>query len=102
MSHFSSDQSSGANHTNGSTSRSTPDQNLNASDQLAAKLPRPPSASPDPVETVPSAVRRDINRAFFILLGIGLLIGVLTAVGVVWLMERLNLIGVPEQVEQSE
>ncbi len=95
------DQPGEANHVNDSAREASPGENLDISDELAAKLPRPPAPKPDQVEAVSPAVRRDINRAFFILLGSGLLIGALTAVGVVWLMDRLNLIGVPEQTDQT-
>jgi hypothetical protein len=85
------------NSTNGS-SASRPDHNGHR-DQ-AGKLPQqpvPPSASPEPV---PHKTRQDIRRAFYILLAVGLILGAITAGGVVWLMSHLDLVGVPAQQEQ--
>jgi hypothetical protein len=42
-------------------------------------------------------MKRDIRRAFLILLGTGLIIGLVTATGIVLVMNHFNLIGVPEQ-----
>ncbi len=65
---------------------------------LADRLPKGPE-NPDlhPTETLRPSMKRDIRRAFLILLGTGLIIGVLTSAGVVWVMHHFNLIGVPEQ-----
>jgi hypothetical protein len=40
-----------------------------------------------------------MRRIFLILLATGLVLGVLTATGVVWVMNRLDLIGVPTPQE---
>jgi hypothetical protein len=64
---------------------------------LAAKLPQGPTHPPTAYETLSPGVRRDVRRAFLILLCSGLLIGALTATGVVWVMHQFDLIGVPEQ-----
>jgi uncharacterized membrane protein len=53
--------------------------------------------SKTPEEKISPETRRAIRRAFLTLLAMGLLIGSLTALGVVTLMHRFNLIGVPEQ-----
>jgi len=89
-----------SNDTNGANPQPRPSQSPHLPDEVAAKLPQPPSPTSTSAEPVTSAVRRDIRRAFFILLGSGLLLGALTATGVVWVMDRLNLIGVPEQPQQ--
>jgi hypothetical protein len=54
-----------------------------------------------PSEQLPQQTRHDIRKAFYILLAVGLVLGAITAGGVVWLMNRLDLIGVPEQQEQQ-
>lgn len=53
-----------------------------------------------PQEPPSSQTRRAIRRTFLTLLAVGLLIGGVTALGVVKLMDYLNLIGVPDQPEQ--
>jgi hypothetical protein len=78
-----------------------PSSGTNGQGDLSVKLPRSPGAEPTPPEVVSPGVRRDVRRAFLILLGSGLLIGLLTATGVVWVMHRLDLIGVPDPQEQS-
>jgi hypothetical protein len=50
-----------------------------------------------PEEQLPPESRRAIRRAFLALLATGLLIGGITAFGIVQLMDHFNLIGVPEQ-----
>ncbi len=69
---------------------------------LAHRLPQDPTVpAPPPTleETLSPGMKRDIRRAFLILLGIGLAIGMITAAGVVWVMDSLNLIGTPEQAD---
>jgi hypothetical protein len=64
----------------------------------ADRLPQPPQSPPPPAtETLSPGMKRDIRRAFLILLGTGLVIGLLTATGIVLVMNHFNLIGVPEQ-----
>ncbi|MFH7241376.1 MAG: hypothetical protein ACHWZW_00860 [Spirulina sp.] len=64
----------------------------------ADRLPQPPPAPQAPItETLSPGMKRDIRRAFLILLGTGLVIGLLTATGIVLVMNHFNLIGVPEQ-----
>ncbi len=65
------------------------------------KLPQAPSSQPLPSERLPHQTRQDIRKAFYMLLAAGLILGALTAGGVVWLMNRLDLIGVPPQQEQQ-
>jgi hypothetical protein len=86
--------SSDRNSTNGAKAPHPP--RAEESDLLAAKLPQLPP-TPTAYETLSPGVRRDVRRAFLILLCSGLLIGVLTATGVVWVMHQFDLIGVPEQ-----
>lgn len=57
----------------------------------------PPSSQPPVTETLSPGMKRDIRRAFLILLGTGLIIGLVTATGIVLVMNHFNLIGVPEQ-----
>lgn len=78
-----------------STNGSTPPDSL----PLADRLPQDPqSPAPRPVtDTLSPGMKRDIRRAFLILLGAGLIIGAITAAGVVLVMNHFNLIGVPEQ-----
>jgi hypothetical protein len=65
---------------------------------LADRLPKGPENPERPSTEAPSpGMKRDLRRAFLILLGTGLIIGALTATGVVWVMHHFNLIGVPEQ-----
>lgn len=65
---------------------------------LADRLPKDPDPQEShPPEVLSPGVKRDIRRAFLILLGTGLIIGALTATGVVLVMNHFNLIGVPEQ-----
>lgn len=66
---------------------------------LAAKLPQAPP--PRPIETLSPGMRRDARRAFLILLTTGLILGAVTATGVVWVMNQLNLIGVPAQPDSE-
>lgn len=61
------------------------------------RLPQSPSPRPTPPETLSPGVKRDLQRAFLILLGTGLAIGILTATGIVLVMNHFNMIGVPEQ-----
>ena len=67
----------------------------------AQKLPQPPETTSLPSERLPRQTRQDIRKAFYILLAVGLVLGAITAGGVVWIMNRLDLIGVPEQQEQQ-
>ncbi|HZG39678.1 MAG TPA: hypothetical protein VEZ50_13430 [Nodosilinea sp.] len=57
-------------------------------------MSRPP-AEPSP------QTRRAMRRTFLTLLAVGLVIGGLTATGVVKLMDSLGLIGVPEQPDRQ-
>ena len=50
-----------------------------------------------PQEKLSPETRRAIRRAFLVLLGTGLVIGGITAFGIVQLMDHFDLIGVPEQ-----
>lgn len=75
--------------------------NNNGHQDPAAKLPQPAASDPLPSEQLPHKTRHDIRKAFFILLTVGLILGALTAGGVVWVMNRLDLIGVPPQQEQE-
>ena len=85
------------NSTNGSkASRSDHNGHLNQS----GKLSQEPTSQPSLTEQVPGKTRQDIRKAFYILLAAGLILGAITAGGVVWLMNRLDLVGVPEQQEQ--
>ena len=66
---------------------------------LAHRLPKTPN-HPEPTyptDTLSPGVKRDVRRAFLILLGTGLIIGAITATGIVLVMNHFNLIGVPEQ-----
>jgi hypothetical protein len=86
------------NSTNGAkASRS----NSNGHQEQSGKLPQEPEPKPLPSEQLPQQTRHDIRKAFYILLAVGLVLGAITAGGVVWLMNRLDLIGVPEQQEQQ-
>ncbi len=53
-----------------------------------------------PQDQVSPETRRAIRRAFWVLLATGLLIGGITAFGIVRLMNHFNLIGVPEQPQR--
>jgi len=75
--------------------------NSNGHHDPAQKLPQPPETTSLPAERVPQKTRQDIRKAFYILLAVGLVLGAITAGGVVWIMNRLDLIGVPEQQEQQ-
>jgi hypothetical protein len=86
------------NSTNGSKA-SRPDSNGHQGQ--SAKLPQEPEPQSLPSERLPQETRQDIRKAFYILLTVGLILGALTAGGVVWLMNRLDLIGVPDQQEQQ-
>ena len=87
------------NSSNGAKA-SRPDSN--GHQDPVAKLPQDPAAQPSlPSEQLPQKTRQDIRKAFYILLAVGLILGGLTAGGVVWLMDRLDLIGVPPQQEQD-
>jgi hypothetical protein len=55
-----------------------------------------------PQEPISPQTRRSIRRIFLTLLAVGIVIGGVTAVGVVKLMDYFNLIGVPEQPEVPE
>jgi LPS O-antigen subunit length determinant protein (WzzB/FepE family) len=55
--------------------------------------------SDSPQEPISPQTRRSIRRIFLTLLAVGVIIGGVTAVGVVKLMGHFNLIGVPEQPE---
>ena len=57
-------------------------------------MSRPP-AEPSP------QTRQAMRRTFLTLLAVGLVIGGLTATGVVKLMDSLGLIGVPEQPDRQ-
>lgn len=73
-----------------------------ASASPAEKLPqhpRTPPLSEMPGEMLSPGMKRDIRRAFLILLGVGLAIGIITAAGVVWVMDALDLMGVPAQTD---
>jgi hypothetical protein len=83
--------------TNGANAR---DHSINGHEEIQAKLPQNRPSQALPAEEVHPQTRRDIRRTFLILLATGLVIGVLTAAGVIWVMNRLDLIGVPEQQEQ--
>ena len=88
----------GANQRNGTQSQNQaalPEPMLPAS--MAERLPQSPVPRPTPTETLSPGVKRDLRRAFLILLGTGLAIGILTATGIVLVMNHFNLIGVPEQ-----
>lgn len=87
------------NSANGSKS---PSHNQNGHGDSGAKLPKAPKAQPNGPAPVSPQTRRDMRRAFLILLTSGLVIGAITAAGVVLFMHRLNLIGVPEQQEQQQ
>ena len=74
----------------------------------ATDIMTPPRNCPSPpkpplylLERLPRQTRQDIRKAFYILLAVGLVLGAITAGGVVWIMNRLDLIGVPEQQEQQ-
>jgi hypothetical protein len=58
-------------------------------------MSKPPQKPPQ--EQISPETRRDIRRAFLTLLAVGLVIGALTAAGLVTLMDHFNLFGVPEQ-----
>ncbi len=53
-----------------------------------------------PKEQIPPETRRAIRRTFLVLLATGLLIGGITAFGIVKVMNHFNLIGVPEQQQR--
>lgn len=57
--------------------------------------------SKPPQESISPETRRAIRRTFLTLLGTGVLVGAVTALGVVAVMDRLNLIGVPDQQLQK-
>lgn len=84
----------GSYPTNGSQ---PPEDPLPEEIDLADKLPQTPLPDARPIETISPGVQRDARRAFLILMATGLLIGALTATGVVWVMNQFNLIGVPAQ-----
>jgi hypothetical protein len=86
------------NPTNGAKASS---DNSNGHHAPSEKLPQPPDTPSLPSERLPQHTRQDIRKAFYILLAVGLVLGAITAGGVVWLMNRLDLIGVPEQQEQQ-
>ncbi len=50
-----------------------------------------------PEDQLAPATRRAIRRTFLTLLAVGMLLGGVTALGVVTIMHRLDLIGVSEQ-----
>jgi len=87
------------NSTNGSKA-SRPDQN--GHHQLEGKLPQNPSGRSSPADNLPRETRRDILKTFYILLTLGLVLAAITAGGVVWLMHRLDLIGVPDQQQEQQ
>jgi len=86
------------NSSNGAKA-SRPDSN--GHQDPGSKLPQPPDAESVPTEQLPQHTQQDIRKAFYILLAVGLVLGAVTAGGVVWLMNRLDLIGVPASQEQQ-
>jgi hypothetical protein len=46
--------------------------------------------------------RHQLKKLFLGLLAIGLVVGILTATGVVWLLNRFDLVGVPDAQEQVD
>lgn len=85
------------NSSNGSNA-SRPDHNGHLGQ--SGKLPQESLSQPSSTEPKSAQPRQDIRKAFYILLAVGLILGAVTAGGVVWLMNHLDLVGVPEQQEQ--
>ncbi|MGF1570152.1 MAG: hypothetical protein ACFCVD_19125 [Nodosilinea sp.] len=82
---------------NSSNGSKASNQGHNGHGDLEAKLPKAPESRGLTPPLVNPQTRQDMRRAFLILLAVGLLIGALTASGVVWVMHRFDLIGVPER-----
>jgi hypothetical protein len=82
--------------TNGSQ---TNNYETNGHADIQAKLPQTRPQQEYPTEQLHPETQRDMRRIFLILLVTGLVLGVLTATGVVWVMNRLDLIGVPTPQE---
>lgn len=68
--------------------------------QIQRQTPRSSSPTSLPGQGPSRADRQQLQRLFLILLGVGLVLGLLTALGIGLLMARLDLIGVPTSQPQ--